>query len=90
MTKIQPDALLADEALYEAARDEATAAEWTALHELLATQAEITHALLRVVLGGLGAKSNDVPPPLRIPRPGDEKQAPRRMRPLDAAAAMRK
>ena len=80
--------MLADDALYAAAIKEVEHAEWTGLHELMATQVEITHALLRVVLGGLGAKGSDVPKPLRVPRPGDKNQEPVKLTGLQAAMAL--
>ena len=86
MTGIAPAELLADDLLLAAAADEAKAATWTDLHELLAINTEVTHAVLRQSMAAAGAKDMDLPPPLRIPRPHDK---PKTVRPLDMARMFR-
>jgi len=66
MTGIQPDALLDDPLLYAAAYEDAKAAAWTDLHELLALQVEMTHGVLRAVIASGGGKPPDQ---LELPRP---------------------
>ncbi|MFC0041005.1 hypothetical protein [Actinomadura rayongensis] len=44
---------------------------WPVSIELLAQVAEILHALYRSHLGANGVPQRDIPPPLRVPRPGD-------------------
>jgi len=90
MTHIAPATLLGDDLLLAAARDEAEALQWTSLHELLALNTEIAHATLRQSMAAAGAKQNDIPEPLRIPRPDDESsgRVPR-MTPLQMAEMLR-
>ncbi len=66
MTGIQPGALLDDALLYAAAQEDAKAAAWTDLHELLALNVELTHALLRQAIASAGGKPPDQ---LEVPRP---------------------
>lgn len=66
MTGIQPDALLDDPLLYAAAVEQAEAARWTDLHELVALNAELTHSVWRQLYASAGGKP---PEPLKIPRP---------------------
>lgn len=67
MTGIQPDVLLDDPVVYAAAVEQAEAARWTDLHELLALQVEMTHACLRQLIASAGGKP---PEALQLPRPG--------------------
>ena len=91
MTHIAPSALLSDDLLLVAARDEAEALQWTTLHELLALNTEIAHATLRQSMAAAGAKQSDLPKPLRIPRPDDESSGRiPRMTPLQMAAALKR
>lgn len=49
---------------------------WLTVHELVALDVEVTHALLRATLAAAGVKRGQLPPELRLPRPGrDEPQA---------------
>ena len=66
MTGIQPDVLLDDALVYSAAVEQAEAARWTDLHELLALNVEMTHGVLRAVIASAGGKPPD---PLELPRP---------------------
>ena len=90
MTHIAPSALLNDDLLLAAAREQAEALEWTPLHELVALNAEIAHAALRMSMAAAGVKDRDIPDPLRIPRPDDESsgRVPR-MTPLQMAEMLR-
>lgn len=72
MTGISPHDLLADEDLFVAATEEAQRAEWTTLHRLLARQLEVSHTLLRVVMGAAGVSKTDIPEPLVIDDPDSE------------------
>ena len=54
----------------------ALAERWTTSDELLAQLVEQTHELRRVVMAALGTKQGDLPRPLHIPRPTDEKPKP--------------
>jgi len=91
MTHIAPGALLDDDLLLAAARDEAEALQWTTLHELIALNTEIAHAALRQSMAAAGAKDRDIPKPLRIPRPDDASSGRiPRMTPLQMAAALKK
>lgn len=69
MTGIQPAALLDDPLVYQAAVEQAEAARWTDLHELLALNVEMTHLAMCQAMANAGAKRNQIPDPLRIPRP---------------------
>jgi hypothetical protein len=88
MTGIQPATLLEDEALYAASIEQAERAEWTTLHELMAVNAEVTHAVLCQLKASAGAKQNDIPQPLRFPRPGEKKPKKIVLSGLDAARAI--
>ena len=87
MTGIQPGALLDDALLYAAAQEDARRASWTETHELLALNAELTHAVLRAVIAGAGGKPPDQ---LEIPRPPGVRPdtEPVVMRPHEFGAAM--
>lgn len=57
--------------------------EWTLLHELAALNVELTHSLIRTVQSAAGGKPAKE---LRIPRPGDQGKAGRRvMKPAEFA-----
>jgi hypothetical protein len=72
MTGISPHDLLADEDLFVAAVEEAERAEWSTLHRLLARQLEVSHTLLRVVMGAVGVPEASIPEPLVIEDPDRE------------------
>jgi hypothetical protein len=72
MTGISPHDLLADEDLFVAAVEEAERAEWSTLHRLLARHLEVSHTLLRVVMGAVGYEKADIPDPVRIDDPDSE------------------
>ncbi len=81
MTGIQPGALLEDSLMLAAATEQAEAARWTDMHELLALNAELTHGVLRAVIASGGGKPPD---PLELPRPGrPDPNAPVVMRPSE-------
>jgi hypothetical protein len=69
---LSPHDLLADEDLFVAAVEEAERAEWSTLHRLLARQLEVSHALLRVVMGAIGFPEAKIPEPLVIEDPDHE------------------
>jgi hypothetical protein len=52
--------------------EEARAAQWGHMEELLALNVEVTHALYRLTLAVWSDKGTTLPTPLRIPRPSDE------------------
>lgn len=69
----------------------AVAERWTPELELLAINAELTHALYAAFVAANSKKGAQVPKPLRIPRPGDaaaEQDGPRRMSAGEFARAM--
>jgi hypothetical protein len=70
MTGIQPSALLHDEQLYAAAVEQAELAEWSTLHELLARNIEASDHAMRQAMANAGFKSDKIPKPVRIRRPG--------------------
>lgn len=57
------------DAVAERARAEIDARQWTQQDELLALNAEMTHAVYRAVIGSGGGKP---PKPFRLPRPGQQ------------------
>lgn len=61
--------------VFAAFRDEADAASWTPLHEMIAVQTETMHGIYRLLIGAL-TRTNP-PDQLRIPRPNDPR--PRRI-----------
>lgn len=63
MTGIQPAALLADDLMFEAARDEAEK-----IDNLRALSIEIAHANMRIAAIAIGMKDNDVPKQISIQR----------------------
>lgn len=71
---VSPDAFMHDSTLYAAYAKEAEDARWTDLHELLALNTEVTHAMYRQLRANAGAKEQDIPEPLEIPRPGVTRQ----------------
>lgn len=58
---------------------------WSQETELLAVQAELIFALIRVAMQGFGAKPRQIPKPLEIPRPY---QAPKTKRVIKGEAAI--
>lgn len=85
MTGAAPAAFLDDPVMFAAYRDEAEAAAWTDIHELLAINAELTHALIRQTAAAAGAKESQLPKPLQIPRPNEKKRDPLRVSPIEVA-----
>ncbi len=49
---------------------------WGWDQELAATQVEMLHALIRVLLSGFGAKKHQIPKPMTIDRPYQMQQVP--------------
>ena len=85
MTGVAPDALLDDALLYAACAEQAEAASWTDLHELVAINAEVTHAVFCQLIASAGGKP---PEPMRIPRPGVKEKKPLTVSPLQAASLL--
>jgi hypothetical protein len=88
MTGIQPSALLDDEALYASAVEQAESAEWTTLHEMMATLIELTHTTYRQVRANAGAKQDLAP--LKWPRPGEKPDGPLVVQATDLAMMLRR
>ena len=63
-----------DPALY-AALEVGVRDRWSSNEELLAGLYEVTHALLRATLAASGVKKNELPDPVRVPRPGEREQS---------------
>jgi len=57
-------------------REVEQARRWTPELELLAQQTEILHSQLRAYLAAHTDKGSSLPPPLRIPRPGEKPARP--------------
>lgn len=55
---------------------EAAATRWTTDTELLAGIYELTHQNMRLLAALAGAKRDEVPPPVRIPRPHHHRHDP--------------
>lgn len=49
--------------------------KWSSTDELLAGILEMTHANYRVLLALAGVKKSDSPAPLKVPRPGRDREA---------------
>ena len=81
MTGIQPDALLADDLLFDAACDEAEK-----IDNLRALSVEIAHAQMRIAAVAIGMKDRDLPKQVAIKRgPGNGAQPIRRIGALEFA-----
>lgn len=55
---------------------------WGSTEELLALNAEVTHAVVRVLIAAFSKKGASVPKPLRVPRPEREPAPAAEARPL--------
>jgi hypothetical protein len=69
---LDPASLLELEGEMFDALEQAAAERWTVADELAALALELAHAHYRAFLAAHSAKSAQIPPPLVVPRPGDE------------------